>query len=299
MAQLTSQMKIKGIAKILPAIRIHSWGGLGSQLFTLVIATRIREILPYRRVKIVFHTSGVTFRSLEIPVEFLSDFSVQTIDDFKLKVDVGSFNDTNVVKNSLLSLIKLVLQKLRFLISLNSDEEFIDLKWWTIQLRGHYSHLHLEGAETLLIYKIFQSQNSREFEPFPGLAIHFRLGDLKHLVDKSFISANSVLSLLSIYPNSHPIRVFSDSTKAEVLEVWPFLNFYSDVQVFSLNPFETAMQCILAKDFIGTSAKLSIWIAVIRIYLQTGSKTLLPISLGATMDKILKKFYNKHSLRLY
>ena len=63
--------------KILPRVRVHSWGGFGSQLFAMIIAERLIAKKGLRQIMIVFHTSGVTERELEIPKSWLDRFRIE------------------------------------------------------------------------------------------------------------------------------------------------------------------------------------------------------------------------------
>jgi len=64
-------------------IRVHCWGGFGSQIFACVIAKRLASLFPARKIVLIFHSSGVTRRTLEIPKGFTGDFTVLTQDDFR------------------------------------------------------------------------------------------------------------------------------------------------------------------------------------------------------------------------
>ena len=66
---------------LLPNLRIHSWGGLGSQLFAAHIVLRLKQQYPGRRVRVIVHTSGVTKRYTELNFTRLG-IKIIEIDDF-------------------------------------------------------------------------------------------------------------------------------------------------------------------------------------------------------------------------
>lgn len=288
MIHFLDQMVSRNFARLVPRIQIHTWGGLGSQLFALIVATRVQNISRHRRVRMVFHTSGVTRRYLEIPSQYLLNFEVRIVDDFRLESELTTSTRTLTVKRGFISLIKYFLQKTNFLVSLNTEDEMSDLRWWTLQIRGHYGRVNVSVKELQLIKELIGSTVKGYYEQIPGVAIHFRLGDLMYLENKSYISQTSIIPLLSKHPNNVPVRIFSDSPKEDVLKVWPFLWLYSDVQIFHLSAFQTALHCIASNTFVGTSAKLSIWIAMIRIGLHADSHTYMPNSLGPSLKELLK-----------
>ena len=72
--------------RFLPPLRIHSWGGLGSQLFAIALAEELKVIFPKRSFKIVLHTGGVTRRLPEI-VGLFPNFDYIYEDDFQSNVN--------------------------------------------------------------------------------------------------------------------------------------------------------------------------------------------------------------------
>ena len=55
---------------MLPAIKIHIWGGLGSQLYALALKIDLQKKFKTRKVVLVFHNSGVTRRDAELGSAF-------------------------------------------------------------------------------------------------------------------------------------------------------------------------------------------------------------------------------------
>ena len=82
------------IRTVLPALRVHSWGGFGSQLFTAYIILKVQNRYPGRRIKVVVHTSGVTRRFSEFNFEQLGTKVIQVEDYRNLKVQSYSRVDS-------------------------------------------------------------------------------------------------------------------------------------------------------------------------------------------------------------
>ena len=66
-------------------LRVHSWGGLGSQLFALSLIFDLVRKFPKKRIELIHHTAGVTRRLFEL--DFMLSPKIQLIvkDDFTIK----------------------------------------------------------------------------------------------------------------------------------------------------------------------------------------------------------------------
>ena len=64
-------------------LRVHCWGGLGSQLFALAHAYELRRKFPNRKILLLLHTSGETERYSELGFLGNSEFKIQQVKDFK------------------------------------------------------------------------------------------------------------------------------------------------------------------------------------------------------------------------
>ena len=139
-----------------PPIRVHIWGGFGSQLFGLVIAWRLSTSHRYRRVKLIFHTSGVSERVRELPLSWLSDYSINEIQDFaKSRMGVEPSQSTSTSK-TLVSFLNSVLIRIGLLARANTDLELTRLKPWVLALRGHYTEFRLEDFEITHLMNLFE-----------------------------------------------------------------------------------------------------------------------------------------------
>ena len=110
------------ILRLIPPIKIHCWGGLGSQLYALALAIDLKHRFYSRKIEFVQHTSGVTKRNLEIDTSRFSSIVFKTIDDF-------SNNSTSLIaKTSFRKILSTILKNclvfLGFLSSANNNLEF-------------------------------------------------------------------------------------------------------------------------------------------------------------------------------
>jgi hypothetical protein len=289
----------KSITRLFPPLEVHTWGGLGSQLYSLIVAHRIRNVLGTRRIRIVFHSSGVTKRNREISNHFLSDFEVSEINDYSDTLKSNSNSSSGKVEWVGKSFFKWFLKRTHLLVFLNRDEEFSSLKHWTLQARGHYSQICLKEEEVELVLRIFEFNLKPEFETRLSLAIHFRLGDLMKLDNKAYISDQRIQKAMLPYPSETPLSIYSDSAAAEVVEVWPSLARFVRVNIYNFEPFATVMNCVYSKDFVGTSGKLSIWIAVLRLYLGQKGRTALPESLRGGVKFVIRNLESRGKIDFY
>jgi hypothetical protein len=248
---------------LLPAVRVHSWGGFGSQLFAMIIAERIESKMRFRKVKILFHTSGVTERKMEIPEIWLNKFTVEIRQDFSVQLRKNPQIDPKSTRSILRGKIKEILLWGGFVATCNSEIESCTLKPWVFSIRGHYTELNLQQSEILeLMRKLglsIKDSSSKE------VAIHYRLGDLLELENKTFIEPRRIIDTLDTSINRDlPIRVFSDATKDIFDGIWRHADGTAVYEFMNTTPVNTVQSCFNAKEFLGTNAKLSLWIAIFR-----------------------------------
>ena len=253
-------------------IKIHIWGGLGSQLYGLALAYDLAEIRSSTRIKLVFHSSGVTKRQPNID-KSLVPFSVNFVDDFTTissnshsissELDQKSF--TKIIK----FLIKKFLLKTGLVIDANNDSSFSKIRFWTFEIRGHYS---LRSIRINTLEKIFKTLFYSELKNptlAQDLAIHFRLGDLLYLTNKSPTDVNRFINILSDFKDSNAdsiIAVFSDSPDQAKKIVLHGLADYQQSQInFPIaDLIESVRSMVSTRFFIATSSKISEWALLFR-----------------------------------
>jgi len=249
---------------ILRPIRIHVWGGLGSQLFAYALSLDLKSRFPSRRSTIVFHSSGVSRRLPEL-LEIANIDSFEVLDDYaheELVDDQSKKSRKSWLRQSLKAFLKYV----GVLATANDDSQFRKVKWWVISIRGHYSYRHIEQnfflrLETLLSERKIKSAIDLQ----SALAVHYRLGDLVNLVEKCPDDPELVRrEILHIYSRLTPIDcvVFSDSPDlaAQTLNIEKIV----EPRSLELNAIDTLIVCAKCRYFIGSSSKLSYWAVALR-----------------------------------
>jgi hypothetical protein len=270
------------LSHLIPTLRIHSWGGFGSQIFTAQLILRLQENYPNRRIKVVVHTSGVTRRQSELNFEALGVKMLQ-IEDFQ---DLRYFGFNNTVTSlygditqKLRSFFSLTLIRLCIIQNANSEESFNQIKFWTLALRGHYTGLILKKPTIQLLFrKLFDGEDASSIDR-NRFVVHYRLGDLLNLGNKKPIdSARLEIILKNLSPSENLPLLLSDSDPEEVrryLENSPVL---MNSPIANYDPLTTLATCIYAETFVGTGAKISLWAAIFRSTLF-GRESYLPIEL--------------------
>jgi hypothetical protein len=284
--------------KLLPTLNIHSWGGLGSQLYTAQIIMKLQARYSGRRLRVVFHTSGVTRRITEFDFNLLG-VNTRQVDDFKARY----VSRQNTKPNSFLSFLqgnlfykgskrlKLGLERLRFICHANNDASFDLIKPWTFALRGHYTELSFDGAVLEHLYKILFASNLSPILYTNGLVIHYRLGDLLSLPEKAPINPNRIESLILKQDKPLNLTLLSDSPVKEFRKFVASSQLLRSSQVKNLNAIETLQSCIHADTFIGTNAKLSLWSAIFRLYIFKQPSFLPSELISVATDKLGLDWY--------
>jgi hypothetical protein len=272
------------LLSLLPALKIHSWGGFGSQLFTAHVILKIKQELPGRRIKVVIHTSGVTRRFTEFDFETLG-VKVIEIDDHKsIKVQNGEekyfyyylLHVSNIAKKVILW----VLDLLRIVQRADDDNSLNLLSFWTLALRGHYTRLTLEKPLIESLYHVLFPGKSECETQKNDLVVHYRLGDLLVLSEKQPIRLERVESVIHrLMIDSHPPVLLSDSRDEELAKFFKSSKLLKNSETSNYSPIQTLRICVNAEKFIGTAAKLSLWAAVFRDLVH-GKESFLPAELN-------------------
>jgi hypothetical protein len=247
-----------------PPIRVHIWGGFGSQLFGLVIAWRLSTSHRYRRVKLVFHTSGVSERVRELPLSWLSDYSINEIQDFAKSGMVVEPTKTTSISKTLITFLNSVLIRIGLLARANTNLELTRLQPWVLALRGHYTEFRLEDFEVTRLMNLFEIPKKRHSDNV--LSIHYRLGDLLNLSSKSYIQPPRISkALIHLSPKNIPVVIFSDSDSEDVSSLLASHLKERGSSYLRMSPIDTIRSCVNSMEFLGTNSKLSLWIAIFRL----------------------------------
>lgn len=272
--------------KILPGVRVHSWGGFGSQLFAMIVAERLVAKKKLRQITIIFHTSGVTKRELEIPKSWLAKFRIEQVADYHPQ----SPRNWELQRKSLFVVIreglKVVLSLIGFTATSNTEKEFLDLRPWVLSIRGHYTRIHLTEPEIDELLMKFGLSNATQ--SIKETAIHYRLGDLITLKSKGIIAPNRIIQAWKKGMTTElPLKIFSDGTRQDFEGVWQEVQGPANYEFYSLSPIQTIQSCFKVQEFLGTNAKLSLWVAVLRSGISM-KKTLIPNEIRLQLETLLQ-----------
>jgi hypothetical protein len=291
-------------------LRVHCWGGLGSQLYAWALLEDIVRDFPNRKVSLVLHNSGVTKR--ESDLDFLClELSVTVIDDFKEIQTQADYSGKNNLgrKFRITKIAKLVLQATGFLATANTNNEYRKIRSWTTHIRGHYSHRTI-SKETLLLMKLRAERCGKswlvagdsELENSDELRIHIRLGDLLTLKSKGPLAFERVFSAIDDYKkmnsNFKTLYVASDSPE---IAIQNFREKYPQDKIIPVveDPWRTISILASGATFIGTNSKLSVWIAILIFNQDRASKVSLPNGSMNHLRHNLDSFSEITSLSLY
>lgn len=248
-------------------LRVHSWGGLGSQLFVLAFIYDLRKKFPKKKILLVHHTSGVTRRLFELDSILESDISLKSIDDYKPNQGINQNENKSVLKYLLIKIIKNILEKLYIFINVDQNPDIAKIKPWTMIIRGHYSKRLV--SDNFLSYCVEKFANHGFHFPTQTLIIHYRLGDLINLPGKSIIDPKYVIEKIRKIAETDKlgqILVYSDTISEAKKLLSPIENLTNSIQFSDESTFTVVQNAIIAKHFIGTNSKVSIWILKFRKY---------------------------------
>ena len=294
--------KLSRKLRFLTALKVHCWGGLGSQLFAVAVYFQLKNRFPKRSVILVLHDGGVTKRISEIEGIF-SEINTKQIHDFSNLAGKESTNQKR--QKYVLRFIKGILKKFHVVLALDSGDNFQSVLPWTLSIRGHYSYRRISrNAVALLLSRLTPSGKDRLQKNLSGpiqVGVHYRLGDLVNLASKSPLDVKRVSQVLSdalTSPETSEIKVFSDSPEIAaglLRKEMPHRPIVSE----EMPTWETIGLLSRSRIFVGTFSKVSIWIVILRYfskdaklsYMPAESQNNLELLLGAPLDKSRVVYY--------
>lgn len=262
---------------IFPRVKVHVWGGFGSQLYALSLLHHLQEKYTYRKFKLVFHTSGITERKLEIS-ELLDGIPYVAKSDFSHKTKTKSPSRRHLNLKSILGFLGVV-------VSDNSLERKIRLFPWTISIRGHYSYLPINS----FFLDILETKAvcAQQIET-PDLFIHYRAGDLVSMKPQSMVSVNQLIDLINeMLRNGGDLKTIKVATETKDLITTQLKSLESalEIEVQTFNPMEILAIGSKSASFIGTNSKLSLWVAILREVRAQKGNLYLPKALAANLHR--------------
>lgn len=277
-----------------PPLKIHVWGGLGSQLFAVALVFNLINKYPRREMLIVLHSSGVTRRSPEV-LNLFPEFNYIEVDDFSGRTS----HDSRFLRRSPKHL---VVQSARFLalsfglLAEENDGKTRKTYPWTLSIRGHYFHRSVSHLFIQTLASRLQENFAADISSFKHeVAVHYRLGDLLELSNKKPIKSERISEVLLGLKNVKSITVLSDSPKKALL----LLEECSKVkllQILDLKTPETILVSSQSNFFVGTSSKISYWVTLIRLINAPRKSTYMPRE-DADILKIVSS--NSHDVLFY
>ena len=262
-------------------VRIHCWGGLGSQIYSVAFYLTLREKYPNRVFLIVFHTAGVTYRKCEVS-EILESFRIpyEISDDF-----YDSFS-CQLVKKSRVALFRLG----RISVRESTPNRVVQMYSWTREVRGHYAHQILTPNLMSTLDGMFVSGRSA-FLPADSASIHvhMRLGDLQTLDSKAPLGLSRIVRALSFIPETLSgarVLVHSDSPDIAIEKISPAYPYF-EFMPSSDSALDVIRQQKSTDIFIATPSKISEWAIGFRLYEKNDLRTLIPIEM---QDELFFKF---------
>ena len=282
-------------------IRVHCWGGLGSQLFAWAMAEQLKIKFPSKDIQIILHNSGVTRR--ESAIGFLSKkFIITNMNDYALPKNSGTRLSSRNLKLRVFA--KSVLDHLGFVINSSNLNTIAKVKPWTLVLRGHYAH---DTVPVSILHSIIDqiSTHKKSYFDIPkgaqeALGIHYRLGDLLNLDDKTYVHPDTLGKfIMENVKNYHQkvISVYSD----DINVAKEYLGHYlpQNVQFIDKDIWDTLIELTNQDLFIGTNSKISLWVALFRKSQNPNSYVALPRTMAKELDKILFKSCKLETVDFY
>ena len=288
---------IRFFYQILPPLQLHIWGGLGSQLYGISKFQELRPKLQFRKIDIYFHSSGVTRRLPEItkllPPE-IDFFFVNDFDDFVQSSKSIQTNKLNL-KNKFLKYSRKIAINLKFVMSLDEWGQFPCL--WTLQVRGHYRNQDIPKSIIKQILNIAMSAKLLEIDSQHEeyIAIHYRLDDLINL--KNTVDAKLLMHQIFEIKEKFglaKVLLLSDSFELAKQKLYPIPIY--NTEEFT-DPWSAINLGINSKVFIGTNSKLSYWIVLFRLMIDSNSVNFLPKSNESEFRKT--KYVSSENLFFY
>ena len=284
-------------------LKVHCWGGLGSQLFGVLLYLELKDKFPRRKIKLCLHDGGVTLRNSEIGGIF-EDITIEQIRDFS-----ESSNDTQIQQSypsaGFRNRAKQLLVKLKVVLTLDDSADFKSVKPWTFSIRGHYSYRRFhENSYELLISSLSKDGSIRfnkNIDQRIQLGVHYRLGDLLELTTKSPMELSRLIRVIESEirgKNFESVTVFSDSPDKAVSLIQGQIPFAS-VGNKNLPTWETIGVLSRSEAFVGTFSKISLWVVVLRYFSAASLPSFMPIESVRNLKQLLGEDLDPSKLRFY
>ena len=285
-------------------LRIHCWGGLGSQLLAVALLLDLETKFPSRRLILVLHQGGVTLRTSEIDSLFI-DIETHSVLDFSSVPSEASSDSKNKFRLKIRDVLKVVLRKCSIVLPLSNDQDFQKIRRFTLSIRGHYSYRSIsKDTVNRLLQRLDKSARS-VYEAGSGystrIGVHYRLGDLLTLDTKQPLEETRVVSVIENLirkDGQGAFTVFSDSPTIakSIME-----KYFAEKNVHC--PEGTtwiAISNLVHSDyFVGTFSKVSLWIVILRYYFRDGVVSFMPLEARENIQKFLGSNFDEDKISFF
>ena len=239
---------------------------------------------PRKRIILVLHTGGITARNSEI--DFLNNrINLLKVDDYRARSNDKHSDkiDSNSIFNFVKVSIKSLANNFRFVIT--DDKKVLKVKFWTFSVRCTYTSNIIRKLDIVHMADILGITSNISEQNFTG--VHYRMGDLPTLKPSALVSLDSVSKVINNLVKAgaviDKVRVYSDS----ILENSNLqLPKEIDSEWKSVDTLQTISELSKAHNFIGTSSKVSLWVAIFRWALNTPGDVYLPSSIISQFDQL-------------
>jgi hypothetical protein len=123
------------------------------------------------------------------------------------------------------------------------------------------------------------------------VGIHYRLGDLLTLENKSYVSHEKIISVIQDLSSRHKlnrcvIRIHSDSPKVASQKLSPLREKFT-IQQVEQNPWETLSALLQYKSLVVTNSKIGIWAIIFKVRLGLPHLMIAPKEMKSDLTLIL------------
>lgn len=284
-------------------LKVHCWGGLGSQLFGVLLYLELKDKFPRRRITLCLHEGGVTLRNSEIGGIF-KDITIEEIRDFSESLHVTQV-EQSYSSTGFRNRVKQLLVKLKVVLTLDDSVNFKSIKPWTLSIRGHYSHRRIHKKSYELLFSRLSKDGANRFHIHMDqriqLGVHYRLGDLLELSTKSPMELSRLIRVIESEMQENKfdsLKVFSDSPDKAVSliqEQFPFAAVGNE----NLPAWETIGVLSQSEVFVGTFSKISLWVVVLRYCSAESLPSFMPIESERNLKQLLGEDLDASKLHFY
>lgn len=275
-------------------IQIHIWGGLGSQLYGVNCYLKLASLFPNRKFKLVFHSSGVSRRPVEIDTTKLINCKIIFKDDY-LKPDTFNSKKIDSKLKKIFFKIRFVFVNFiilgKFIMKIENNQDLQKLRAWTTIIRGHYTYLEIPKNNLIFLKEIGTKLTNLNVHESKYLGVQLRLGDLLRNVSKQQIEYNRFNSCLKKIIESQKVKLeilaFSDSDLNNENTIKQ--DYFSGVSFRFVKCDTGETLNILSSGYalLGSTSKISIWAALFfnasnqsRVYLPEELKSIIFKNIG-------------------